>query len=130
MLTTPPADLSTKNKPDGSGQRSEGCLGNGGKAAVSLGSSCIYPKLAAQPMASVLLTGPLEPPTSSHAVAKAKIAGIALRKLQPPVCASHGWIKTKRLHRHRQCGSTQRRKPPLAQRDLRSHFLRSHLREG
>ena len=42
-----------------------------------LGSSCIYPKLAAQPMAeSALLTGPLEPTNEPYAVAK--IAGIKL----------------------------------------------------
>lgn len=42
-----------------------------------LGSSCIYPKLADQPMAEdALLTGPLEPTNESYAVAK--IAGIKL----------------------------------------------------
>jgi GDP-L-fucose synthase len=42
-----------------------------------LGSSCIYPKLAQQPMAeSALLTGPLEPTNEPYAVAK--IAGIKL----------------------------------------------------
>ncbi len=42
-----------------------------------LGSSCIYPKHAAQPMAEdQLLTGPLEPTNESYAVAK--IAGIKL----------------------------------------------------
>lgn len=42
-----------------------------------LGSSCIYPKLASQPMAeSALLTGPLEPTNEPYAVAK--IAGIKL----------------------------------------------------
>lgn len=42
-----------------------------------LGSSCIYPKLAAQPMAEdALLTGPLEPTNEWYAVAK--IAGIKL----------------------------------------------------
>ena len=42
-----------------------------------LGSSCIYPKLATQPMAeSALLTGPLEPTNEPYAVAK--IAGIKL----------------------------------------------------
>lgn len=42
-----------------------------------LGSSCIYPKLAAQPMAeSALLTGLLEPTNEPYAVAK--IAGIKL----------------------------------------------------
>lgn len=42
-----------------------------------LGSSCIYPKLAAQPMAeSALLTGTLEPTNEPYALAK--IAGIKL----------------------------------------------------
>jgi GDP-L-fucose synthase len=42
-----------------------------------LGSSCIYPKLAPQPMPeSCLLTGPLEPTNSPYAVAK--IAGIEM----------------------------------------------------
>jgi GDP-L-fucose synthase len=42
-----------------------------------LGSSCIYPKLAAQPMIEdALLTGPLEPTNEWYAVAK--IAGIKL----------------------------------------------------
>ncbi len=42
-----------------------------------LGSSCIYPRLAPQPMAeSALLTGPLEPTNEWYAIAK--IAGIKL----------------------------------------------------
>jgi GDP-L-fucose synthase len=42
-----------------------------------LGSSCIYPKLAEQPMAeTALLTGPLEPTNEPYALAK--IAGIKL----------------------------------------------------
>ncbi len=42
-----------------------------------LGSSCIYPRLAPQPIAeSALLTGPLEPTNEAYAVAK--IAGIKL----------------------------------------------------
>jgi GDP-L-fucose synthase len=44
---------------------------------LALGSSCIYPKLAAQPMSEdSLLTGPLEPTNEWYAVAK--IAGIKL----------------------------------------------------
>lgn len=44
---------------------------------VFLGSSCIYPRLAAQPMREdALLTGPLEPTNEWYAVAK--IAGIKL----------------------------------------------------
>jgi GDP-L-fucose synthase len=42
-----------------------------------LGSSCIYPRMATQPMAeSALLTGPLEPTNEPYAIAK--IAGIKL----------------------------------------------------
>ena len=42
-----------------------------------LGSSCIYPKLAPQPMPeSCLLTGPLEPTNEAYAIAK--IAGLKL----------------------------------------------------
>ena len=42
-----------------------------------LGSSCIYPKLAAQPIReNALLTGPLEPTNEAYAVAK--IAGVKL----------------------------------------------------
>ncbi|HVZ28249.1 MAG TPA: GDP-L-fucose synthase [Rhizomicrobium sp.] len=49
----------------------------GVKKLLFLGSSCIYPKLAAQPMKEdALLTGPLEPTNEWYAVAK--IAGIKL----------------------------------------------------
>ena len=48
---------------------------NGVKRLLFLGSSCIYPKLAPQPMQEKdLLTGPLEP--TNQAYAMAKIAGI------------------------------------------------------
>ncbi|TMM49386.1 GDP-L-fucose synthase [Sulfitobacter sabulilitoris] len=44
---------------------------------LQLGSSCIYPKAAPQPMAEdALLTGPLEPTNEAYAIAK--IAGIKL----------------------------------------------------
>src|SRR6516165_9400890 len=44
------------------------------KKLVFLGSSCIYPKLAPQPMTEeILLTGPLEPTNQWYAIAK--IAG-------------------------------------------------------
>jgi GDP-L-fucose synthase len=47
------------------------------KKLLLLGSSCIYPKLARQPMTEdMLLTGPLEPTNQWYAVAK--IAGIKL----------------------------------------------------
>lgn len=49
----------------------------GVKKLVFLGSSCIYPRLAAQPMTEdQLLTGPLEPTNEWYAVAK--IAGIKM----------------------------------------------------
>lgn len=50
---------------------------HGAKKFLFLGSSCIYPKLAPQPMPeSCLLTGPLEPTNEWYAVAK--IAGIKM----------------------------------------------------
>jgi GDP-L-fucose synthase len=50
---------------------------NGTKKLCFLGSSCIYPRLAPQPIAeSSLLTGPLEPTNEWYAVAK--IAGIKM----------------------------------------------------
>jgi GDP-L-fucose synthase len=50
---------------------------NGVKKLLILGSSCIYPRMAPQPMAeSALLTGTLEPTNEPYAVAK--IAGIKL----------------------------------------------------
>jgi GDP-L-fucose synthase len=50
---------------------------NGARKLLFLGSSCIYPKHAPQPMSeSALLTGPLEPTNEAYAVAK--IAGLKL----------------------------------------------------
>ena len=50
---------------------------SGAKKLMFLGSACIYPKLASQPMAeTALLTGPLEPTNEWYAIAK--IAGISL----------------------------------------------------
>ena len=50
---------------------------HGVQKLLFLGSSCIYPKLAPQPMAEdALLTGPLEPTNEPYAMAK--IAGIKL----------------------------------------------------
>jgi GDP-L-fucose synthase len=50
---------------------------SGVKKLLFLGSSCIYPKLAPQPMREeMLLTGPLEPTNQWYAIAK--IAGIKL----------------------------------------------------
>ena len=50
---------------------------NGVRKLLFLGSSCIYPKLAPQPIQeSALLTGPLEPTNEAYAIAK--IAGIKL----------------------------------------------------
>ena len=55
----------------------DAAYGHGAKKLLFLGSSCIYPKLAPQPMTeSCLLTGPLEPTNSAYAVAK--IAGIEM----------------------------------------------------
>jgi GDP-L-fucose synthase len=50
---------------------------NGVKRLLFLGSTCIYPKLAPQPLKEeYLLTGPLEPTNDAYAVAK--IAGITM----------------------------------------------------
>lgn len=50
---------------------------NGVKKLMFLGSSCIYPKMAPQPLKEeYLLTGPLEPTNEPYAIAK--IAGIKL----------------------------------------------------
>jgi len=55
----------------------EACYATGVDRLLFLGSSCIYPKLAPQPMPeSCLLTGPLEP--TNRAYALAKIAGIEM----------------------------------------------------
>ena len=55
----------------------EGSRRSGVKKLIFLGSSCIYPKLAEQPMQeSSLLTGELEPTNKPYAVAK--IAGIVM----------------------------------------------------
>ena len=63
---------------------------NGVQKLLSLGSSCIYPKLATQPMAeNALLTGPLEPTNEPYAVAK--IAGIKMcESYNRQYGASHG----------------------------------------
>ena len=54
-----------------------GAFRAGVKHLLFLGSSCIYPKLAPQPMPeSSLLTGPLEPTNEAYAIAK--IAGLKL----------------------------------------------------
>ncbi len=55
----------------------EAAFRSGVQKLLFLGSSCIYPKLAPQPMAeSALLTGALEPTNEPYAIAK--IAGIKL----------------------------------------------------
>lgn len=63
---------------------------NGVRKLLFLGSSCIYPKMAAQPMLeSALLTGTLEPTNEPYAIAK--IAGIKLcESYNRQFCASHG----------------------------------------
>jgi len=56
---------------------------NGVRKLLFLGSSCIYPKQAPQPIPeSALLTGPLEPTNEAYAIAK--IAGIKL-------CQAYAW---------------------------------------
>ena len=55
----------------------EACFASGVDRLLFLGSSCIYPKLAPQPMPETcLLTGPLEPTNRPYALAK--IAGIEM----------------------------------------------------
>lgn len=55
----------------------DGAYAAGIKKVIFLGSSCIYPKLAAQPIAEEsLLTGPLESSNEPYAIAK--IAGVKL----------------------------------------------------
>src|SRR5438552_2819475 len=50
---------------------------NGTRKLLFLGSSCIYPRLAPQPIPEIaLLTGPLEPTNEAYAIAK--IAGVKL----------------------------------------------------
>src|SRR5205809_7815874 len=50
---------------------------NGARKLLFLGSSCIYPKFAPQPIPeTALLSGPLEPTNEAYAIAK--IAGIKL----------------------------------------------------
>ena len=63
---------------------------NGVKKLLFLGSSCIYPRQAPQPMAEdALLTGPLEPTNEPYAIAK--IAGIKLcESFNRQYGASHG----------------------------------------
>ena len=49
----------------------ESAFGNGCRKFLFLGSSCIYPKLAAQPIREdALLSGPLEPTNDAYALAK------------------------------------------------------------
>jgi nucleoside-diphosphate-sugar epimerase len=55
----------------------DACHRRGVRKLVFLGSSCIYPKFAPQPIAeSALLSGPLEPTNEAYAIAK--IAGIKM----------------------------------------------------
>jgi len=68
----------------------EAAFQNGVQKLLFLGSSCIYPRAASQPMAeSALLTGPLEPTNEPYAIAK--IAGIKLcESYNRQYGASHG----------------------------------------
>jgi GDP-L-fucose synthase len=62
---------------------------HGAAKLVFLGSSCIYPKLAPQPMREEhLLTGPLEPTNSAYAIAK--IAGIEMVRAYRRQHGMHG----------------------------------------
>jgi GDP-L-fucose synthase len=62
---------------------------SGVKKLLFLGSSCIYPKLASQPMGEdALLTGKLEPTNEPYAIAK--IAGIKMCESYNRQYASHG----------------------------------------
>jgi GDP-L-fucose synthase len=71
-----PADFITDNLAIGLNVI-RGAYKTGVKKLLALGSSCIYPKLAPQPMSEdLLLTGPLEPTNEWYAVAK--IAAIKL----------------------------------------------------
>jgi len=66
----------------------EGCRRVGVERVLFLGSSCIYPKLAPQPMPEdCLLSSPLEPSNEAYAIAK--IAGL---KLCQHYRAQHGLI--------------------------------------
>jgi GDP-L-fucose synthase len=68
----------------------EAAFQNGVQKLLFLGSSCIYPQLAQQPMReNALLTGTLEPTNEPYAIAK--IAGIKLcESYNRQYCASHG----------------------------------------
>ena len=68
----------------------EAAFQNGAQKLLFLGSSCIYPREALQPMAEdALLTGPLEPTNEPYAIAK--IAGIKLcESYNRQYGASHG----------------------------------------
>ena len=62
---------------------------NGVKKLLFLGSSCIYPKLAPQPMAEdALLTGMLEPTDEPYAIAK--IAG-CVKAITANMALAMGW---------------------------------------
>jgi GDP-L-fucose synthase len=61
---------------------------NGVRKLVFLGSSCIYPKFAPQPIPeSALLSGPLEPTNEAYAIAK--IAGIKLCQAYSRECGAN-----------------------------------------
>ena len=68
----------------------ESAFQNGVQKLLFLGSSCIYPRMAQQPMREdALLTGTLEPTNEPYAIAK--IAGIKLcESYNRQYCASHG----------------------------------------
>ena len=68
---------------------------NGVQRFLFLGSTCIYPRMAPQPMPeSCLLTSPLEPTNEAYAIAK--IAGL---KMCQHYRAQHGCYTTQRCRR-------------------------------
>ena len=85
--STYPADFIYENLAIAA-NRGEGSRRAGVPRVLFLGSSCIYPKLAPQPMPeSCLLTSPLEPTNEAYAIAK--IAGL---KLCQHYRAQHGLL--------------------------------------
>ena len=79
---------------DDRGERHRGARHDAGvEKLLFLGSTCIYPKLAAQPIAEdALLTGPLEPTNEWYAIAK--IAGIKL--VRRPIAGSTAATSSRR----------------------------------
>ena len=80
---TYPGGLPPRQPADPDQRHRRGLAPRRARSCCFLGSSCIYPKLAPQPMREEsLLTGPLEPTNEWYAIAK--IAGIKLCQAYPP----------------------------------------------